>query len=150
MCDVRLEFFRFAQKFLFFFLQPVDGFFELTLFGHPFFMELGLFNFEFKDFLVKLSLLGGIKGLDLFELLFVDLDLFFQTGNGEFVLGDEFIPVFEGVDLHGGETVVREFQQLNFGGWLIQSNLVQQLFQGIGSCLSVLNPFLVNGLVGLL
>ena len=74
--------------------------------------------------------------------------MFFETGDCDFVLGNEFVSVFEGVDLHGGETVVGEFEKLDFGGGLIEDNLVQELFEGAGGGLAVLDPLFFDGLVG--
>ncbi len=73
-----------------------------------------------------------------------------QTGDSEFVLGDEFVPVLEGIDLHVGKTVIREFEQLNFSGRLVQSNLVKKLFEGFAGGLLVLDPLVFDGPVGFL
>ena len=78
------------------------------------------------------------------------MDLFLQTGDSQFIFIDKFISVFEGVDLHGGETVVGEFQQLYFSGGFVKSNLVEELLKGIGGGLSVLDPLVFEGLVGVL
>lgn len=76
------------------------------------------------------------------------MDLFFETGDSDFVFGNEFISVFEGVDLHVGETVVGEFEEFNFSGGLIEGNLVQELLEGAGGGLAVLYPLFFDGLVG--
>ncbi len=93
-----------------FFFQPVNVLVQLTFFSHPLFVQLRLFGLQVKDFLIELSFFRRVESLDFFKFLFVDLDLFFQTGDGEFVLGNEFVSIFKGVDLHGGETVVGEFK----------------------------------------
>jgi hypothetical protein len=133
---------------LLFLFQPVDVLVQLTFFSHPFFMELRLFGLEINNFLVKFGFFRGVEGLDFFELFFVDLDLFFETGDGDFVLGNEFVSVFEGINLHGGETVVGEFEELDFRSGLIEGNLVQELFEGARGGLAVLDPLFFDGLVG--
>jgi hypothetical protein len=71
-------------------------------------MKLGLFGLELQNLFIQLSLLRRVNGLDLFKFLLVHLNLFLQTGNSKLVLGDQFVPVLDGVDLHGGQVVVWE------------------------------------------
>lgn len=75
------------------------------------------------------------------------MNLFLEAGDSEFVLGDEFVSVLDGIDLHGGEAIVGELQEFYFGVGFIQSYLVEQLFQGLSGRLPVLDPLIIKGLV---